>query len=64
MDHEQRINVKFCFKLQESAKGWRLKGGWSLLKSDSPRQSSNTVLIITRCYNAVVWLWRRVQENR
>ena len=38
--------------------------GLSSLKSDNPRQSPIIVVIITKCYNGIIRLWRRVQENR
>jgi hypothetical protein len=43
--------------------GWRLKGGWLLLMSDSPWQSPYTNSFNnTSWYNAVIQLWRQVQK--
>ena len=45
--------------------GWRFKGGWLSLKSESPRQSPHANgLIITKLYNGEDRLWSRVQQNR
>jgi len=44
--------------------GCRSEGGWFSLKSESPRQSPYTNgLILTKLYNGVVRLCRRVQET-